>query len=151
MNIKELEKKIQEIDLTYQLDEIKEYIMTGMIAVTQFHFYHLFVKNGSHHEALKSFYVTLQDELDSFTEGMIANYNLSSSYESEEEDEESEYEAEIYFGCSYDRIYEELESFKSYTNHILGLLDGEENLGLKDKLIDIQEAIDKLLYKLQLS
>jgi len=151
MNLKELKtlsesKKVNEVNLDETLNDIKDFIMNGMCNVTQFHIYHLMTSNGTWHEALKEFYTNLQDEVDELAEATIAYYNIESL-----DIEDNSYECELYLGFNLDKATEEVEELRAYCVNIIQMIDSAENKSIVDKLIDIQEICDKLMYKLQLS
>ena len=151
MNLLELRKlseskKVNEVNLDTSLNEIKDFIMNGMINVTQFHIYHLMTSNGTWHEALKVFYTTLQDEIDELAEATIAYYDIQSL-----DIEDNSYECELYLGFDFDKATEEVEELRAYCSNTIEMIDSVDNKSIVDKLIDIQEICDKLMYKLQLS
>ena len=136
------QNKINEAYLEENLEDIKEYISYLMIAVAQFHIFHLFVTNGTQHEALGEFYKELQDEVDSLSEQVIAYYNI---------EEVDEYEAEIMLGYNEEKCRADIQEISDYTTDIIEMVDESENKSIVEELTEIQEACAKLMYKMNLS
>jgi len=133
---------LNEAYLEENLEDIKEYISYLMIAVAQFHIFHLFVTNGTQHEALGEFYKELQDEVDSLSEQVIAYYNI---------EEVDEYEAEIMLGYNEEKCRADIQEISDYTTDIIEMVDESENKSIVEELTEIQEACAKLMYKMNLS
>ncbi len=137
--------KLNESNIT-DIQEIREYVMYLINAVSQFHIYHLICKNGSHHEALKEYYLNLQKEVDEIVEHIIA-------YQGDEfiDNENDTYELDLVLNYDYDLVLEDTQYINDYTTEIISKINNDENKAVVEELTEIQEACSNLLYKLQLS
>jgi len=121
---------------------IQEFLVYGMLSVSQFHLYHLFTRNGTHHEAIGEFYEILKKELDGFAEQILGNVRV---------DSEDDFEVELCLGYDYDRCLDDIDDLNTYVSDLIGIFNDYENASIVDELKEIQEACNKLLYKMKLS
>lgn len=137
--------KLNESNIT-DMQEMREYVMYLINAVSQFHLYHILCKNGTHHQALGEFYSVIESEVDELAEHILA-------YQGEEfiDSDEDTYECDLVLNYEFDLVKEDVEYLNDYTTEMIGKIDNNENKVLVEELTEVQEACSNLLYKLQLS
>ena len=112
-------------------------IPTYIMAVAQFHVWHLLCPNGQKHTALKLMYTELQDELDKLAEKFIAqggkletiNESLMAMYADAD-------------------VISKIQQIRDLTTSAIS--KNSDMAGIVDSLVDIQEIIDSNLYKFNL-
>jgi DNA-binding ferritin-like protein len=136
------ELEIKQNDSTIE-DKIVGFGVRTLNLVSQFHVYHWLTKNGTHHEALGKFYGDLQDSIDELIEQAFVKFNLDSI--------KSNTQTSIDFEYDLEKVKSMLDIYNGEIKTLIDNLQDSDNQHLIEELSDIQESLQTLQYKLQLS
>ena len=120
---------------------IIDYTLEGFKVATQTHIYHLLTKSYAQHMAIGEFYDSIQSCIDAIAEksiglGLVADGSM--------------HPTELVFAFDDAALIALAKQFREKTITLIGLTSDNSVLSINDDLINIQAAIDNLLYKLQL-
>lgn len=118
---------------------ILSYALSNFAVVDQFHIFHILIKNGTHHEALSEFYEEIQEALDAVAEHAVARYGEDFDL--------------IPYDLTKDLLLmnDRLLKFDIDTKRIVEFMKNSTDQGIVDALAEVQEQIEKLMYKLRMS
>lgn len=119
---------------------VQSVIRSGLELVAQFHIYHWLTKSYAQHNALGSFYSSLEDNIDTLAENYIALGGVLSG------------DCTLFTKMNYNivDVINNLTSYRALISDALSYTSGSSMLSLNDCLIDIQRLIDKTIYLLEL-
>lgn len=123
-------------------DKVIDFVLTTLYFSTQTHIYHLLTKSYAEHVAIGEFYECLTGLADSIAEksiGLGMNENPKDT------------PMTVTFSYTKGKLINDLSSYRSYVNSMLLDTNDSNIMSINDDIIDIQKAVDTLLYKLQLN
>lgn len=121
---------------------IVHFVLESFNTATQTHIYHLLTKSYAEHIAIGEFYEGLDGCIDSIAESAIG-LDVQSAV--------SDYNANLKFAYSKADLKMLITSYRNSVNYLIEKTNHKEIMSINDKLINIQQLIDNLNYKLQLS
>lgn len=127
------------VPMTDETNDLGKYIVEALNTTSQFHIFHWLSKTGQKHVTLGEFYNSLQGEVDGLAEIFIS---IGGSLQMPENS--------IFVAYSDDLVRSALQSLRDRTSICIDKLNSSNFKSLQDSLIDIQELIDKTVYKFDL-
>lgn len=108
----------------------------------QIHVWHWLAKSGQKHTALGEFYISLREQIDGIAENLIALSIMPVSNGSKSLDVMYSDEVIIY----------QTKEYRQYITNLIDVVSAEKSdiASIRDALIDLQETIDKFIYKFDL-
>ena len=122
-------------------EAIQGIIFETMSMVVQSHIFHLVTTSNADHEALGEFYTELDKVSDELAETFIGMDGDLESF--------GDYDASFVTSYFKEEYVELVEGYRAGISDVITYTNNPEMMSLNDKLIDVQELVDKLLYKLK--
>jgi DNA-binding ferritin-like protein len=108
---------------------------------TQLHVYHLLTKNYNVHEIIGDLYESIQSNVDGLAEGYLAIGGEC----------EGTFESVTFYEYDFGQLMELIFDYKDSIEESIESLESAEEEAIKAKLINIQEAVHKAIYLLQMA
>ena len=122
--------------------EIVQFILESFNLATQAHIYHLVTKSYAEHIAIGDFYEGLRSCVDTISESSIG---LGLSIQN------SLYHSELSFTYNKEEFISKLKNYRTTVSNLIQETNKNSIMSINDNFISVQQLIDTLLYKLQLS
>ena len=114
-------------------------IVYMMNSISQFHIWHLLAKSGQKHTALNELYTGLQDELDDLAEIFIAGGGILQPVE-----------ISLITEYNDDSIRSEYAMLRNKLSQAISETSAPDMRSIQHELIEIQELVNKSMYKFDL-
>jgi DNA-binding ferritin-like protein len=112
----------------------------SLYIIAQTHLYHFLTTSGQKHVALEEFYTNLNEETDDLAEKLLS---FSDGYFEEVK--------EFYLDANVSSVIEKVTDYRNQVTNIIEQIKDTSSLySILDSLADIQEEIDKFVYKYSL-
>ena len=119
-----------------------QFTLESFNMVTQAHIYHLLTKSYAEHIAIGDFYESLGGCIDIIAETAIGmDIEVSAS----------EHNYNLQFAYTRDDLRFKLADYRNLVSTLIEKTNNKNIMSINDKLINIQQLIDNLNYKLELS
>jgi hypothetical protein len=119
--------------------ELINFILTGLHLANQTHVYYLLTKSLAEHLAIGDFYDGLRGNVDSLAE-MLIGLEIEGM---------GSIDSTLVFLYSRNELLTRVNEFRKNVNVLLAVTNTDSMMSINDNLINIQQLIDSLKYKLQ--
>lgn len=139
----EFKKFLSQTDLKeeyHDSNKIGFFITESLAFASQVHIFHLLSLSGQKHLALKEFYSSLEDIIDSVAEKFIARGGKIESIN-----------YEFKTSSDVEFVLNTVSNYRDELTEIIDLMiDDSENQGIFDELVEVQKEIDQFVYRFSL-